>query len=83
MGNANKTRGSRMSAGKCMVCLRRRRNAPHVTCDTCRHAMNETSAKRYAKRRQRKTCTRCAGPAEGYLCELHAELRRVRRRGQR
>lgn len=82
MGSNVTTRATRTAAGKCAVCLRRAVTPGHPTCGKCRDAIAAYSADRYAARTKNRVCVRCGDPADGYLCETHAEERRVRRRGR-
>jgi hypothetical protein len=81
VGSARSTRRARTKAGKCAVCLRRKASADRPTCRACRVRIAERSAELYEARRALGICTRsiCNEPAEGYLCEVHAEERRDQR----
>lgn len=80
MGSNVTTRESRVAEGKCTVCLQRKATKGHVTCPTCRKAINGYSASRYQERRDAKECVRCGAPApDGYLCPDHAAERRKQR----
>lgn len=79
MSSAATTRAARIRDGKCAVCLRRNASTGHVTCKSCRHAIAEYSATRYARLRAAGRCVRCEAESAGYLCETHAEERRLRR----
>jgi len=63
------------------VCLSRRATPPHPTCRRCREQIAEYGAKQYKARRKAKRCARssCNETTTAYLCETHANERRIRR----
>lgn len=78
MGSSATTRAARPEL--CPVCVRRKPSPGHATCRPCLKRMREYSATRYSQRRAQGLCKQCGQPADGYLCEEHAALRRSQRR---